>query len=218
LTGQVGQKLSATEVLFCQDCLSKARPDLFVSKITQEALDKPSTPKRSAYPRGTGISLSKGGLVAIILAAAAIGVVAALMLIPRTPKAAQPSIPPDEFASMALEALFTGDDEAFLSRIDVGAFMSAMDTTGVTRRDYAQAAPQRRAELEAMHVEFLADVLCVPANRRREFQLVSFDVSENSASIRVKPWIAYGKRSYRRILLRNKRGQWCICGLAEPDF
>jgi hypothetical protein len=218
LTGQVGQKLSATEVLFCRECLSKARPDLILPESAQVSLQKSPKPARPVRARGKGIRIGTGALVAALLAAIAVGVAATLMLLPRTEKIPQPSMPADEFASRALEALFAGNDQAFLSYVDVCEFMTTMDTTGLTRRDYSEADRQKRAELEALHSQFLVDALCVPANRRREFKLVGSEVSETSASIRVKPWIAFGRKSYRRILLRNRMGHWRISGLAAPDF
>ena len=218
LTGQVGKKLSATDVLFCQECLSKARPDLVLPKSSQDFLKKSPKPTRPIRARGTGIRVGKGAAVAALLAAVAVGVAATLIFLPRTAKIPPPSMPANEFASRALEALFAGNDVAFLSYVDVCEFMSAMDASGLTRRDYSEADGEKRAELEALHSQFLVDVLCVPANRRREFKFVSSEVSENSVSIRVKPWIAFGRKSYRRILIENRMGQWRISGLAAPDF
>jgi hypothetical protein len=219
LTGPVGKKYTATDVLFCRECLNKARPDLAIPKSDQKLLKKPLKPARPARARGIRIRVGKGVAVAAIAVAAVVGIAAALMLLPQsTDEIPQPTMPADEFASRALEALSLGDHEAFLSCVDVREFMCRMDETGLTRRDYQEADREKIAELIALHYEYLADVLCAPANTRRKFTLVSSKVSQDSASIQVKPWIAFGRKSYRRILLKNKMGQWQIAGLAAPDF
>jgi len=157
-------------------------------------------------------------MVAAIFVAVIVGFAIAYMILPRSTAIPRPAMPPDEFASRALAALSGGDREAFLSHVDVCEFMSRMDQTGLTRRDYREADRTKRQQMEASHREYLADVLFVRANMRKRFTLVNSEIGENSASFRIKPWITYGKRSYRRILVENRRGQWRISGLASPDF
>jgi len=69
-----------------------------------------------------------------------------------------------------------------------------------------------------LHCNFLIKDFFVPANMRKEYSVVGSEIDEDSASIRVKPWIRFGNRLYKRLLLKKKMGHWQISGLASPDY
>ncbi len=233
VTGKVGKKREADEVLLCRECLGKARPDHALpgsdaapaiksgqlgSQRVVGIPKKYAAPPKVARPARSGVRAGRIFTIAAAMAVLATVVVAAVIFISRSNSSYDEGIPPDKVASLALEALFYGDAEGFLSCVDVPEFVCRMDETGLMRSDYAEAGREKMEELVVFHSEFLAKALVVPANMRREYTLVSAEVGDNSASIRIKPWITYGKRSYRRVALRKKMGQWRISGLESPDF
>ena len=235
ITGKVGKKLDATEALLCRECLGKARPDLALTDSDSEPAIKAgqfgfqkaarihqtrSVPKEVARPArsGVGAGVKKGLTAAAAIGALAIVAFAAVTFLSRPKSSPDEGVSPDIVAAFGLAGLSSGDAEKLLYCMDVPEFMCAMDETGLTRSDYAEADKDKREEMTASHADFLAKALLVPANMRKEYTLLDVEVGDSSASIRVKPWIAYGKRSYRRIVLHKKMGRWRISGLASPDF
>ena len=235
MTGQVGKKLDVTEVLLCRECLAKARPDLVLPEAGASAAPQvrpfgapgipraTGTPKKYREPRKavrSGVRVGKTLAIALALAAVVGAITAAAIFLPRSKSSHQQEtiIPPEEVTALALGALSDGDIEGFISRVDVAEFMCRMDKTGLTRKDYAEANRKKWEELVVFHSGFLVETLFVPANMEKEHVPTGLQIGDDTASIRVKPWIAYGRRSYRRILLERKMGEWRISGLASPDF
>jgi len=124
---------------------------------------------------------------------------------------------PDKVAAAVLEALANGNKDAFLKHIDVKTFVSRMDSTGVTRRDYAQAASAKQKELVFVHSEILADDIFINGNTGRNYQIVGQEIKEASASFTIKPWIQFGNKLYKRLLLEKHGNEWQVIGLASPD-
>lgn len=237
MTGQVGKKLDVTEVLLCRECLAKARPDLVVPEAGEGGAPRvrpfgaPGIPRATGTPKKyrdppkavrsarAGVRVGKTLTIALALAAVVGAIAAAAIFFPRSKSSPrlETIIPPEEVAALALGALSDGDVEGFLSRVDVAEFMCRMDETGLTRRDYAEADRKKWEELVVFHSGFLVETLFIPANMK-EHVPVDLEIGDRTASIRVKPWIAYGRKSYRRIVLERKMGEWRISGLASPDF
>ena len=233
ITGQVGKKLNAAEALLCRECLGKARPDLVIPDSDAEPVVKSgqlgservagiakryAAPQEIAGPARSGVGIGKVLTIAAVIGALAAVALAVAIFLPRSKSSPDEGIPPDAVASFGLDALFSGDAEGFLYCVDVPEFMCSMDETGFTRSDYAEADRSKREEMTASHAVFLAKALMVPSNMRREYTVLNVEVGDSSATVRVKPWISYGKRSYRRVVLHKKMGQWRISGLASPDF
>ena len=233
ITGQVGKKRSAAEALLCRECLGKARPDIAIpdpdaepsvksgelgSKRVVGIAKRYAAPQKVERPARSGVGIGKILTVAAVIGALAAVVTAAAIFLPGLKSSSDEGVPPDAVASFGLEALFSGDAEGFLYCVDVPEFMCNMDETGLTRSDYTEADRNKREEMAASHAAFLEKALLIPANMRREYTLLNVEVGESSAMVRVKPWIAYGKRSYRHVVLHKKMGRWRISGLASPDF
>ena len=233
ITGQVGKKRNAAEALLCRECLGKARPDLAIPDPGAEPVVKSgqlgservtgiakryAAPQEIARPARSGVGVGKILAVAAVIGGLAAVVTAAAIFLPRSKSSPDEGIPPNIVASFGLAALFSGDAEKLIYCVDVPEFMCSMDETGLTRSDYAEADRSKREEMTASHAAFLAKALMVPANMRREYTLLNVEVGDSSATVRDKPWIAYGKRSYRRVVLHKKMGRWRISGLAAPDF
>ncbi len=124
----------------------------------------------------------------------------------------------EEVVSEALTALAAGDTNSFLECVDVKTFVFKMDSTGLTLRDYEHADRERKAQLESSHSELLARDFLVTANLQKKFEISGQEIKDNSASFSVRPWIQFGSKLYRQILLEKKGGRWRISGLAAPDF
>jgi hypothetical protein len=150
----------------------------------------------------------------VIIAAAVL--IAAVILAAKSGSLSSPR-PPEEIAASMLTALSEGDKEDFLKHVDVTAFASLMDSTGLTRRDYAQANSVHRKELEAVHAELLAEDIFISANTSRKYQIIGQDVKESSAGIMIKPWIQFGNKLYKRLNFAKRGNHWKLTGLASPD-
>lgn len=219
VTGPVGKKLNATEALICRECLGKARPDLVAPKSGGDILEESISKKPAKHARAPRVTIPVGKIAVGIVACVAIALaIAAAVSLWQSPTAPEPKVSAEEVVSEALAALSAGDVEAFFSYVDVCEFMCRMDTTGLTRRDYAEADRAKIKEMAISHAEFLAKDLFVADNLERDYRLVSPGIGADPASFGVRPWVSYGRRSYRRIVLEKKMGQWWISGLAAPDF
>lgn len=154
-----------------------------------------------------------------VLAAGAVGavIVLAIVLLGRRETIFPPQ-PPEKVAAGMLTALSSGDRESFLEHVDIGAFASFMDSTGLTRRDYAQADSERKEELELMHTELLADDLFNSANQGKRFEITEQLLKDASATINVKPWIQFGNKLYKRLTFELEGNEWKLTGLASPDI
>ncbi|UCD58066.1 MAG: hypothetical protein JSV16_02830, partial [Candidatus Hydrogenedentota bacterium] len=212
--GDIGRRSRNTEILVCHDCLNKFRPDLILSTLDWGRVGKK---KRAARIRRSRKQARKLLVVAVAVASTSLAIAAAVMFRPLT-NVSRHFDSAEEVATKSLEALAAGNVNKFLSCVDVRAFMCRMDSTGLMRRDYEQAGRKQRNELEASHCEFLAKDFFVTHNLRRKFKVVRQDVREDSASFVISPWIQFGNKLYKRILLERKRGVWKISGLASPDY
>ncbi len=125
--------------------------------------------------------------------------------------------PPEKFAAEVLTDLSSGKKKDFMKKVDVAAFVSTMDSTGLTRRDYAEADRSRTKELEASHGEMIAQDLFISANMGKNFEVGVQNAKEMSAIVTVKPWIQFDNRLYRRLLLEKRGSNWKVTGLASPD-
>ena len=158
---------------------------------------------------------SKLPLVGGFIVAAIILIAAAILALKSGSLSTPP--PPDEIAASMLAALSEGKKEDFLKHVDVTAFAGLMDSTGLTRRDYAQANSARRKELEVVHAELLAEDLFISANTGRKYQIVGQDVKEFSADFMINPWIQFGNKLYKRLTFEKRGDHWKLTGLASPD-
>ena len=212
--GDIGTQSRATEALVCRDCLSRIRPDVIPPKHAGKRASKKKTVarKREVRKRPAKAAVA-GGAVAIVFLA----IWAVTTFLPRT-DISHPLMSADEVAAEGLDALAAGNTEQFLSRVDVCEFICRMDSTGMTQRDYEDADSKRRSELLASHGELLAKDLFVDGNLSKKFTIIGQNVKEDSASVSIKPWIRFGNRLYKRIVLENRAGVWKICGLASPDY
>lgn len=212
--GEIGKQSRPEEVLVCRECLSKMRPDLIPPKREEK---RPSKKKLTPRKRKTGKAIAKiMGVAAAVVLVALAGWAAATFL-PRINISHQFQSA-DEVAAEALDALSAGNAKEFFSCVDVKEFMCRMDSTGLTHRDYEQADGKRLAELEASHCELLANDFFTPNNLRKKFTVTAQEIKEDSASVTVKPWIQFGSKLYKRLLLKKSMGQWKISGLASPDY
>ncbi|RJP24252.1 MAG: hypothetical protein C4520_04420 [Candidatus Abyssobacteria bacterium SURF_5] len=125
--------------------------------------------------------------------------------------------PPDEVAAAALGALSAGIKDDFLRHVDIRTFVSQMDSTGVTRRDYAQANWRRKRELESVHAQLLSEDIFVGENTGKSYEIIGKDIKETSAVIMIRPWIQCGNKLYKRLVLEKRTHGWKITGLASPD-
>jgi len=212
---QAGKQTKPLKILVCRECIKSARPDLTLptpgrkptGTTTQPPLAKPQRRKR---PRKS-IAVA-AVLVLIVLAAAGVA-----LYFPRD-NVSQELVPPETIVANALHALTSEDKAAFIACMDVEEFMCRMDPTGLTKRDYDEAGKEHRKELETSHGNLLVGDLFVQDNTKKAFRIVKKDVKGNSALLTVKPWIQFGKKLYKRILLKKRHGAWKICGLASPDY
>jgi hypothetical protein len=207
VTGGKTGRSTVTEILVCRECLSKIRPDLLPP---QQASKKSS--KGVSRARSRNFFKLIGGAVAV-----AIFLAAAVAILPRINVKNQ-LMSADQIAAGALEALSAGNVNRFLSYVDVESFMCAMDSTGLTRRDYAEASQERRSQLISSHVDLLINDFFVRGNLKKKFEVVDRDIKQDSASMAVKPWIFFGNKLYQKLLLEKKLGEWKISGLASPDY
>ena len=152
------------------------------------------------------------GLVAGFL----ILVLAAIFLFRSKPQAA-PARPPQEVATDVLNAISAGDVEQFMEHVDIQSFASAMDPTGLTRRDYTQADPARTDELKLIHAELLVTDIFISENMNKRFEISVSDKNASSAKIAVKPWLRLGNTLYRTIILEKRKNQWKVTRFAAPD-
>lgn len=211
--GDVGKQSRPEEILVCRECLSKIRPDLIPSKSDEKRSPKkkPTARRRKIGKRTVKIMAATAAVVV------ALAVWAAATFLTRIDTSHQFESA-EEVAADALNALSAGNAKEFFSCVNVKEFMCRMDSTGVTSRDYQQADDKRRAELEASHCELLANDFFTPNNLRKKFTVTGQDTKEDSASVAVKPWIQFGNKLYKRVLLEKNMGQWKISGLASPDY
>jgi hypothetical protein len=215
ITGPIGRQSKATEALLCRECLSGARPDLVLPK----ASEKPSTQTAARTARARRVAKGVGKLaIAVAVVAVVVAGIAAAFVYYSPGKAARRAMAPDEVATEALLALSAGNVDAFLSCVDVRGFVCGMDSSGLLDRDYEKANRAREKELFATHCDYLKKDFFVPANMKRNYSLVKSEVKENLASVDVKPWIKFGNRLYKRLLLEKRSGEWRISGLASPDY
>jgi hypothetical protein len=143
-------------------------------------------------------------------------VIAAVILAAKSGYLSSPRSP-EEIAASMLAALSESDEERFLKHVDVTSFAGFMDSTGLTRRDYAEANYSRRKELKAVHAELLAEDIFISANTSRKFQIIGQDVKETSAGIMIQPWIQFGSKLYKRLNFEKRGNRWKLTGLASPD-
>ncbi len=214
IKGPVGTQSKATEALVCRECLGKARPDLMPPQLDKKSA---RTSSRPAQVRRSRKGAGKLAAVAAALILVAAGIAAAVMYLPRANISHQ-MMTADEVVTEALDALSAGNIDKFLSCVDVTGFVCRMDSTGLTIRDYEEAGRERKKELLDLHCNFLIKDFFVSANMRKEYSVVGSEIDEDSASIYVKPWIRFGNRLYKRLLLKKKMGHWQISGLASPDY
>ncbi len=212
--GDVGKQSRPEEVLVCRDCLSVIRRDSSPPKSGER-----HTPKKTSTARRqkAGKQTAKIMAVAAAVVLVALTVWAAATVLPRINISHQFKSA-DAVAAEALDALSAGKTEAFLSCVNVRAFMSRMDSTGLTRRDYEQADGKHYAELEASHCQLLAQDFFTPSNLSKKFMVTGKNIKKDSASVDVKPWIQFGSKLYKRVLLEKNMGEWKISGLASPDY
>ncbi|GAB4339135.1 MAG: hypothetical protein Kow0099_13900 [Candidatus Abyssubacteria bacterium] len=205
VTGGKGGRTAVTEVLVCRECLSKIRPDLLPSqKKKSSGSIRPA--RYGSYSKLAGIAI-----------AIAVAVTVAVVFLPRINVKHQ-LMSADQITIGALEALSAGNMDRFLSYLDVETFMCKMDSTGLTLRDYAEASQERRSELISSHVDLLMTDFLVKGNLRRKFEVVDQEIKSDSAVVAVKPWVCFGNKLYKKVLLEKKLGEWKICGLAAPDY
>jgi len=124
----------------------------------------------------------------------------------------------EETAQEALDALAAGNAEKFFSCVDVRGFMCRMDSTGMTAKDYRQASGSRASELLACHEELLEGSFMVTGNLKKTFTIVGEEVNGDMASVVVKPWIQFGNKLYKQVVLERHASGWKIAGLAKPDY
>lgn len=211
---QAGKQGKPLAILVCRECIKSVRPDLALptagrkstGPVTHPALIRPSR-KRSRKSIAIAVAL-----VLVVLAGAG-----AALYLPR-PDVSQELVPPETVVANALHALTSEKKAEFLVCVDVEEFMCRMDPTGLTERDYDEAGKERRKELEVVHGDLLASDLFVNPNTKNTFRIVNKEIGENSALLTVNPWIQFGKKLYKRILLEKRHGAWKICGLASPDY
>jgi len=212
--GDPGTQSRPTEVLVCRECLARIRPDLIPPEPggKRTVKEKSAVRRRKSGKRRTTVLAACGAFVLVVFAAAV-----AVTFVPRINVSHQ-LMSAEEVAVGGLSALSAGDAGQFLSCVDVCEFMCRMDSTGMTRRDYEEADRKQRRELLESHGELLTRDLFVVGNLRKKFEVAGQDIEEDSASVAVKPWIQFGNRLYRRIVLEKKMGEWKICGLDSPDY
>ena len=211
---QAGKQGKPLAILVCRECIKSARPDLALPTAgrkstgtgTHPALIRPSR-RRSRKPI----------VIAAVLVLVVLVVGGAALYFPRA-NVSQELVPPETVAANALHALSSGNEAAFLACVDVEEFMCRMDPTGLMKRDYDEAGKEGRKTLEASHGSLLASDLFVHPNTKNTFRIVNKEIRENSALLTINPWIQFGKKLYKRILLEKRHGAWKICGLASPDY
>jgi len=214
IRGNIGTQSRGTEAIICRECLAKIRPDLVPSKDSRAGAAKK---KPAARARKAKNKPARALAVGAALALALFVIWAAAAYLPRA-NVSTHFVSAEKVAADGLDALAAGNAEQFLSCVDVCEFMCRMDPTGITRRDYEEACASRRDELLASHGMLLTTDLFVAGNLGKGFTVVSQDVKDESAYVAVKPWIQFGNRLYKRILLEKERDGWKICGLASPDY
>ncbi|MBI5115484.1 B-box zinc finger protein [Candidatus Poribacteria bacterium] len=214
VTGTPGKQTRPTEALLCHDCLAKIRPD---TPAPQAAKSRKSSGALVARNRKSGKRLARPLVVAFVAFVVAFALFMVITFIVGISPSRQ-LMSADEVVTEALNALATGDTDDFLSCVDVETFIFRMDSTGLTQRDYEQAHGKQKTELEASHSALLARDLLIAANLQKQFVVSAQDIKESSASFTIKPWIQFGSRLYKQILLEKRKGQWRISGLASPDF
>ncbi len=211
---QAGKQTKPLAILVCRECIKSARPDLALpttGRGSKRAGIHPALVKPPGKRSQKSIAIA-AVLVLVVLAAAGVA-----LYLPR-PDVSQELVPPETIVANALQALTSENKAAFLACVDVEEFMCRMDPTGLTKRDYDEAGKERRKELEVVHGDLLSSDLFVKGNTKNTFRIVNKEIKENSALLTVNPWIQFGKKLYKRILLEKRHGAWKICGLRSPDY
>jgi hypothetical protein len=214
VTGTPGKQTRPTEALLCHDCFAKIRPDV---APPQGAKGRKSSGAPVSRNRKSGKRLSRPLVVALITFVVGFALFMMITFVMGISPSRQ-LMSADEVVTEALNALTAGDTDNFLSCVDVETFIFRMDSTGLTKRDYEQAHGKQKAEFETSHSALLARDFLVAANLRKKFEVSAQDIKESSASFTIKPWIQFGSRLYKQILLEKRKGRWRISGLASPDF
>lgn len=125
---------------------------------------------------------------------------------------------PKEVAGEVLGALSAGKQGDFLKHVDIRSFVSRMDSTGVTRRDYANADPARIKELEHVHGDILAEDIFINANIGKKYEILGQKIKDPSATISIKPWIQLGNKLYKSLMMEKEGEEWKVTGLTSPDI